>query len=495
MSSAATTSAPASSSASRGGASPTCPIGVAARTRVPAPSVVTVPMMSHQLHVDFPPVTTVDRPPRAGLSRTASGDDVPLAAERARPWIDLDGRLFGWLAPIGVTLLALGLRLWHLGNPKVFEFDETYYAKDAWSMLHNGYVRDYVDKVGGAKVNDAILDGTTTGLWEDKPSMVVHPDVGKWLIALGEKAFGMDPFGWRIASAIVGALMVLVLCRLVRRLTGSTMLGCVAGLLLTLDGLHFVLSRLALLDIFLAFFVLCGVTCLVNDRFWFREKLARLLDDRGDEQVRRERDWGPVRGLLFRPWLLLGRHLLRPRGRHQVDRDLPDGGVRRAGLAVERRSPAVLRRPVVAGAVGVRRRHPGLRPAGPGRVRGLRRQLDRLAGARQRVRGAPLLHAVHAVRVREPLQGRRDRQHAQRRPLADRDREGRQRAGRARPVAAVALVLPPGRLRLPRPLPQLQRAHLRLEAVRLAGHQPAGGRRGGHQHPARHAWLRRARGQ
>ena len=29
--------------------------------------------------------------------------------------------------------------------------------------------------------------------------MIVHPEVGKWLIALGEKAFGMDPFGWRIA--------------------------------------------------------------------------------------------------------------------------------------------------------------------------------------------------------------------------------------------------------------------------------------------------------
>ena len=38
--------------------------------------------------------------------------------------------------------------------------------------------------------------------------MIVHPEAGKWLIALGEKAFGMDPFGWRIAAAVVGALMV-----------------------------------------------------------------------------------------------------------------------------------------------------------------------------------------------------------------------------------------------------------------------------------------------
>ena len=108
--------------------------------------------------------------------------------------------------------------------------------------------------------------------------MVVHPDVGKWLIALGEKAFGMDPFGWRIAAAVVGALMVLVMCRFVRRVTGSTALGLVGGLLLSLDGLHLVLSRLALLDIFLAFFILCGVHCVVADRQWFRERLAAGAD-------------------------------------------------------------------------------------------------------------------------------------------------------------------------------------------------------------------------
>ncbi len=93
----------------------------------------------------------------------------------------------------------------------------------------------------------------------------------------------------------------LVLVRLVRRLTGSTLLGCVAGLLLAFDGLHFVLSRLALLDIFVAFFTLCGVACVVNDRDWFRARMARLCPERLLAS-----SWGPVRGLLFRPWLLLG---------------------------------------------------------------------------------------------------------------------------------------------------------------------------------------------
>ena len=132
--------------------------------------------------------------------------------------------------------------------------------------------------------------------------MIVHPEVGKWLIALGEKAFGMDPFGWRIAAAVVGSLMVLVMCRLARRMTGSTAARRWSpGLLLCFDGLQFVLSRLALLDIFLAFFMLCAVHCLVADRDWYRARLARLVPDQVGRHRRRA---GPVRGLLFRPWLL-----------------------------------------------------------------------------------------------------------------------------------------------------------------------------------------------
>jgi dolichyl-phosphate-mannose--protein O-mannosyl transferase len=231
----------------------------------------------------------------AGLSRTATGAEVPPARDRAAPRTSLEDPLIGWSAAVGITLLAFVLRVWKLGTPREFEFDETYYAKDAWSMLNHGYVREYV---GGA--DNRILEGTTTGIWKESASMIVHPEAGKWLIALGEKAFGMDPFGWRIASAVVGSLMVLVMCRLARRMTGSTLLGCVAGLLLCFDGMQFVLSRLALLDIFVAFFLLCGVACVVNDRDWFRARMARL----SPAPVTSDHGWGPVRGLLFRPWLV-----------------------------------------------------------------------------------------------------------------------------------------------------------------------------------------------
>ena len=253
-------------------------------------------------------MTDLQEPTTDGLSSMADGRPVPSAWDRARrraAALDerVSRRASGWAAAISVTLLAFAMRVWHLGRPDRFAFDETYYAKDAWSMANHGFVRNYLDEIDGDTIDKAILAGRTQGVWDEGPSMIVHPEVGKWLIALGEKAFGMDPFGWRIASAVIGSLMVLVLIRLTRRLTGSTLLGLVAGLLLAFDGLHFVLSRLALLDIFLAFFLLCGVSCLVNDRDWHRARLARLIDP-GAPPGRAQ--WGPVRGVLWRPWLLLG---------------------------------------------------------------------------------------------------------------------------------------------------------------------------------------------
>ncbi len=219
---------------------------------------------------------------------------MPSAAARARLRPTDRDPVLAWVGTVAITLLAAFLRFWELGRPRAFEFDETYYAKDAWSLMHFGYAREYVEKA-----NAQILAGRTEGLWDSTPNMVVHPELGKWLIGLGESAFGMTPFGWRVASAIVGSLMVLVMIRLARRVTRSTLLGLVAGLLLCFDGMQLVLSRLALLDIFVAFFVLCAVSCMVADRDWGRDRLARVVPS-GSRLA--PDAWGPL--LWWRPWRL-----------------------------------------------------------------------------------------------------------------------------------------------------------------------------------------------
>src|SRR4051794_32560299 len=97
---------------------------------------------------------------RIGLSTNAASLAVPSAWARARGRASLQDPFVGWTASIAVALLALFLRLWHLGKPHEFEFDETYYAKDAWSLLNNGYVRGYTEDA-----NDRILAGHVTGQW------------------------------------------------------------------------------------------------------------------------------------------------------------------------------------------------------------------------------------------------------------------------------------------------------------------------------------------
>lgn len=176
------------------------------------------------------------------------------------------GGWLGWLGPIGVTILAALLRLPNLGRPHALVFDETYYAKDALALLLFGHEME-----AKKKANDLLLgmDGNleqARDIFKDTPSYVVHPPFGKWVIAAGEKVFGADPFGWRIAVAILGILSVLILARLVRRMTGSNLLGTLAGGLMAIDGVAITMSRTALLDGVLQFLILVAFGCLILDR-------------------------------------------------------------------------------------------------------------------------------------------------------------------------------------------------------------------------------------
>ena len=143
-------------------------------------------------------------------------------------------------------LPAGSIRFWRLGQPHELVFDETYYAKDAWSLLRLGHEGTWPDR----KVADpqVLADPQVIPL-SDTGAFVAHPPTGKWVIAVGEWMFGLEPFGWRFMTALLGTLSVLMLCRVGRRLFRSTFLGCLAGALMAVDGLHFVMSRTALLDL------------------------------------------------------------------------------------------------------------------------------------------------------------------------------------------------------------------------------------------------------
>ena len=152
-----------------------------------------------------------------------------------------------WVYALSFGLFGLTLRLWNLDSPKGKIFDEIYYATNAESLLQKGVEID-----------------SESGLAQ----FIVHPPTGKWLIASGIKLFGNNEFGWRFAAAIVGSISIILMYFTAKKLFNNKLLSVFAASLISLDGLHLVHSRIALLDIFLLFFIQIAVLAFLHSKYW-----------------------------------------------------------------------------------------------------------------------------------------------------------------------------------------------------------------------------------
>ncbi len=100
-----------------------------------------------------------------------------------------------------------------------FIFDELYFANDA----HNDLLgRDYFDP---------------------------EPPLAKLIIAIGIKLFGFNSFGWRLMPALFGTALIPLMYLLARQLLTVRFFAIAAGVLTAFDGLTFVESRTAVIDI------------------------------------------------------------------------------------------------------------------------------------------------------------------------------------------------------------------------------------------------------
>ncbi|HEY3546492.1 MAG TPA: phospholipid carrier-dependent glycosyltransferase [Propionicimonas sp.] len=228
------------------------------------------------------------------LRRSVSREDLSTLERLRDGKAELRDRLAGWVVTISITVLAFVIRLVNLGYPNRLVFDETYYPKDGWTLWKFGYEKDWP-----STANDSITSGNVN-VFKDSAEFVVHPPVGKWLIGFGEQLFGMNSFGWRFMPLVFGSLLVFITIRMARRLSRSTMVGAIAGILITFDGLSFAMSRIGLLDIFQAFFLVAAVSCVVADRDWYRHKLADALEGTGMPDFGGR--FGPM--IWLRPWRL-----------------------------------------------------------------------------------------------------------------------------------------------------------------------------------------------
>lgn len=106
-------------------------------------------------------------------------------------------------------------------------FDEIYHARTAYEFIHRLPVYEWT-----------------------------HPPLGKVLIALGIRLFGMNPFGWRCVGVLFGILMIPLIYILSKLLLKKTWICGITTLLFTFDFMHYTQTRIATIDSYVTFFIM-----------------------------------------------------------------------------------------------------------------------------------------------------------------------------------------------------------------------------------------------
>ena len=142
-------------------------------------------------------------------------------------------------------------------NPSYYDqtmFDEVYHGRTAYEFLH------------GLSIYET-----------------THPPLGKTLISIGIAIFGMNPFGWRFTCAVFGVLMIPLIYLFAFKLFSRTDLACFATVLAETAFMNTTLSRIATIDIIVAFFVLAmfffmyGYVDSLRKKKAFRKQMLWLL--------------------------------------------------------------------------------------------------------------------------------------------------------------------------------------------------------------------------
>ncbi|MEG3164926.1 phospholipid carrier-dependent glycosyltransferase [Sphingomonas sp. PB2P19] len=159
------------------------------------------------------------------------------------------------LAPaIAIGALAQAVFAWRLTTPHSLVFDEIHYVPAARTLLT---------------------------LWH--PVNTEHPLLGKLLIALGIALFGDNPLGWRALSTLAGTATVLGVYAILWLMLGRVRRAVIGSLLVLVNCTVFVQARIAMLDGFMAAFVVGAVAAMLwamrgkGPQVWRRWLLGSVL--------------------------------------------------------------------------------------------------------------------------------------------------------------------------------------------------------------------------
>ncbi|MFI5322159.1 MAG: phospholipid carrier-dependent glycosyltransferase [Thermodesulfobacteriota bacterium] len=147
-----------------------------------------------------------------------------------------------------VLIFGVVIRLYRLETPDSYYFDEVYFAFTAQEM---------------AKGNHAAWESSSTAPAEMAYEWT-HPPLGKEISAIGILIFGDNTFGWRFFQAVFGGLGILLIYFLGKNLFESKGAGLIAALLYCFESFFFVLSRITMVDIFIADFLILASLFIVK---------------------------------------------------------------------------------------------------------------------------------------------------------------------------------------------------------------------------------------
>jgi dolichyl-phosphate-mannose--protein O-mannosyl transferase len=192
---------------------------------------------------------------------------------RPRDWFDPLEGLTGLRAPLDYAILAvLGLGNFVLSFvgywwPPERYFDENYFARAGAEYLQNLPLNENTHPP-----LSKLLIAFSMMLFGGMPA---GHGLGGWTAlnaVIGHLNDGDNAYGWRFLDVVFGALSVMLLYALAKRVTGSSAFATVAALLLTFDGMHFVQSRIATPEGFVILF--STLTVYAFYRFWISSQVG-----------------------------------------------------------------------------------------------------------------------------------------------------------------------------------------------------------------------------
>ena len=113
-------------------------------------------------------------------------------------------------------------------------FDEIYHARTAYEHIENIF-----------------------------PYEITHPPLGKLIMSIGIRIFGLVPFGWRFMGTLFGVLMLPAIYLFLKKMFGGTLVPVCCTVIMAADFMHFAQTRIATIDTYEVLFII-----LMYGFFW-----------------------------------------------------------------------------------------------------------------------------------------------------------------------------------------------------------------------------------